>query len=34
MFSLLILGENCLVSNFVVDFADMKSAANETFDDN
>lgn len=34
MFSFLIMGENCPVSNFVVDFADKKSAVNETFDDN
>lgn len=34
MFSFLIMGENCPVSKFVVDFADKKSAVNETFDDN
>lgn len=33
MFYFLIIGENCPVSNFV-DFADKKSAVNETFDDN
>lgn len=34
MFSFLIMGENCPVSNSVVDFADKKSAVNKTFDDN
>lgn len=34
MFSSLIMGENCPVSNSLVDFADKKSAVNETFDGN
>lgn len=34
MFSSMIMGESCPISNFVIDFADKKSAVNETFDDN